>query len=70
LANRPRLLLADEPTANVDAAHQQKIVDLLREVCRMEKVAMLLVTHSQEVARQMDRVEHLEQINRTLEGVS
>jgi ABC-type lipoprotein export system ATPase subunit len=31
---------------------------------------MLLVTHSQEVARQMDRVEHLEQINRTLEGVS
>ncbi len=70
LANRPRLLLADEPTANVDAAHQQMIVELLREVCRLEKVAMLLVTHSQEVAKQMDRVEHLEQINRTLEGVS
>ena len=34
LANRPRLLLADEPTANVDAANQQKIIDLIRETCQ------------------------------------
>ena len=58
------LLLADEPTANVDPAHQQQVIDLLREACRHESIAMLLVTHSTEVADQFDRVEHLEQVNR------
>ena len=66
LANRPLLLLADEPTANVDPGHQQQIIDLLREACRTENVAMLLVTHSNEVANQFDRVEHLEEINRVV----
>ncbi len=63
LANRPMLLLADEPTANVDAGHQQQIIDLVRETCREEKVALLLVTHVGEVAGQFDRVERLEEFN-------
>ncbi len=63
LANKPLLLLADEPTANIDPAHQQQVVDLLRGVCRDERVAMLLVTHSPEVAGQFERVEHLEDVN-------
>ncbi|MEQ8787157.1 MAG: ABC transporter ATP-binding protein [Pirellulaceae bacterium] len=66
LANRPRLLLADEPTANVDPANQQHIVDLIRETCREEKIALLMVTHSQEVAGQFDRVEQLHRINLVL----
>jgi putative ABC transport system ATP-binding protein len=66
LVNRPGLLLADEPTANIDPAHQQQVVDLLREACRAENVAMLLVTHSSEVAGQFDRVEHLEELNRVM----
>jgi putative ABC transport system ATP-binding protein len=70
LVNRPGLLLADEPTANIDPAHQQQVVDLLREVCRAENVAMLLVTHSPEVAAQFDRVEDLENLNRVLRRVS
>jgi len=69
LVNRPVLLLADEPTANIDPAHQQQVVDLLREVCRVEKVAMLLVTHSPEVAGQFERVEHLEELNRVMAAV-
>ena len=64
LANRPRLILADEPTANVDAAHQQQLVDLIRETCREEKITLLLVTHSGDVAGQVDRVERLEEFNR------
>lgn len=68
LANRPVLLLADEPTANVDPAHQQQIVDLLREACRDEGVAMLLVTHSNEVSDQFERVEQLEDVNRVVAG--
>jgi ABC-type lipoprotein export system ATPase subunit len=66
LVNRPGLLLADEPTANIDPAHQQQVVDLLREVCQGENVAMLLVTHSPEVAGQFERVEHLESLNRVM----
>ena len=66
LANRPVLLLADEPTANVDPAHQQQVIDLLRGVCRDEDVAMLLVTHSNEVSDQFDRVEQLEEVNRVM----
>jgi putative ABC transport system ATP-binding protein len=69
LVNRPVLLLADEPTANIDPAHQQQVIDLLREVCRDENVAMLLVTHADEVANQFERVEHLEQLNRVVAAV-
>jgi len=64
LANRPVLLLADEPTANVDPAHQQQVIDLLRGACRREQIAMLLVTHSPEVSQQFARVEELENVNR------
>ena len=64
LANRPVLLLADEPTANVDPLHQQQIIDLLRAACDRESIAMLLVTHTPEVAEQFDRIEELEKVNR------
>lgn len=64
LANTPILLLADEPTANVDAANQQIVLDLLRNSCREEKVALLLVTHAPEVAKQFERVEKLAEFNR------
>jgi putative ABC transport system ATP-binding protein len=70
LVNRPALLLADEPTANIDPAHQQQVIDLLREVCQAENVAMLLVTHADEVAQQFERVEHLEQLNRVMATVT
>ncbi len=63
LANKPKLLLADEPTANVDSGHQQQILDLIRETCREENVAVVMVTHSSEVAGQFKRVDKLEQFN-------
>lgn len=63
LANRPKLLLADEPTANVDARNQQQIVDLIRETCTEENVALVLVTHTSEVAEQFGRVERLDEFN-------
>jgi putative ABC transport system ATP-binding protein len=64
LANRPKILLADEPTANIDQGHQQQVLDLLREACREEQVALLLVTHSPEVAQQFPRLERFDQFNR------
>ncbi|MEM9940295.1 MAG: ABC transporter ATP-binding protein [Planctomycetota bacterium] len=63
LANRPALLLADEPTANVDPGNQQQVVDLIRESCREENIAMLMVTHSMDVAQQFERVDRLEELN-------
>ena len=66
LASRPKLLLADEPTANVDPASSQMVTDLIRDSCREDNVSLLLVTHSMDVASQFDRVEQLEKINRVL----
>jgi len=66
LANKPRLLLADEPTANVDSTHQQQIVELLRASCQEEDVALLIVTHTPEVAEQFARVERLESFNQAV----
>ena len=70
LANRPRLLLADEPTANVDPANQQIIIDLIRETCREEEITLVLVTHSTEVADQFDRVDRLEDVNRVVTAIN
>lgn len=68
LANRPRLLLADEPTANVDPQNKQQIVELIRNFCVEEKIALLLVTHAMEVASQFDRVDQLEDINHVVKS--
>lgn len=66
LANRPKLLLADEPTANVDARNQQQIIDLIRQTCSEEQVALVLVTHTPEVAEQFERVERLDEFNQAM----
>ena len=68
LANRPRLLLADEPTANIDPANQDHVIDLIRESCRRDEVALLLVTHADEVASRFERVEPLEAFNQIAEA--
>jgi putative ABC transport system ATP-binding protein len=68
LANRPRAVLADEPTASVDAAHQQQVIDLLRDTCTAQDVALLVVTHAPEVARQFPRRLRLEEFNRAAQA--
>jgi len=64
LANRPRAILADEPTASIDASHQQQVIDLLRNTCSEQGVALLVVTHAPEVAVQFPRRVRLEEFNR------
>jgi putative ABC transport system ATP-binding protein len=64
------LLLADEPTANVDAANQQKIIELIRQTCKEEDIALIMVTHDLKLAQQFPRVERLEQLNRVLQSVT
>ena len=64
LANRPRVVLADEPTASIDAAHQQQVIDLLRTTCADHGVALVVVTHAPEVSAQFPRRLRLEDFNR------
>ena len=56
LANRPRVLLADEPTGNLDSATGAEIVTLLRALSTGEGLTVILVTHDQAVAGAADRV--------------
>jgi lipoprotein-releasing system ATP-binding protein len=56
LANRPAILLADEPTGNLDVATSNIVFDQLLRVVRGEGVAALIATHNPELARRMDRV--------------
>ncbi|QDT37042.1 ABC transporter ATP-binding protein [Stratiformator vulcanicus] len=64
LANSPSLMLADEPTANVDSANQQNVLELIRSACGEQNVTLLLVTHAPAVAEQFDRVEKLVDFNK------
>jgi putative ABC transport system ATP-binding protein len=56
LAHRPALLLADEPTGNLDEDTGDRIIELLTDLARQQGTTMLLVTHSNRVAQAADRV--------------
>jgi lipoprotein-releasing system ATP-binding protein len=56
LANRPRLLLADEPTGNLDTATSGAVFQNLFDLARIEGVGALIATHNMELASFMDRV--------------
>jgi lipoprotein-releasing system ATP-binding protein len=56
LANQPKLLIADEPTGNLDAANSALVFNVLREVCVNEQVAILMATHNLELAKLLNCV--------------
>jgi lipoprotein-releasing system ATP-binding protein len=56
LANRPRVLLADEPTGNLDIATSDRVFSELLEAVRGQGMAALIATHNPDLARRMDRV--------------
>ncbi len=55
LANDPRVVLADEPTGNLDSATAQEVVDLLVDLNRSREMTVVVVTHDDEVAGRMNR---------------
>lgn len=56
LINAPSLLLADEPTGNLDAQNAQSIFELLKDLQKNNNQTIILVTHNDEIAQQCDRV--------------
>ena len=55
LANNPQLILADEPTGNLDSANGKMIFDLLHNLSRTEKTTIIVVTHDLEIAGKTDK---------------
>ncbi|MEY4938442.1 MAG: hypothetical protein RIQ93_177 [Verrucomicrobiota bacterium] len=70
LANRPKLVLADEPTGNLDRKHAGEALGLIREVCREHGAALLLVSHDEEVLRQFEQRKDFADMNEAMKGVS
>jgi len=64
LANRPKLVLADEPTGNLDHKHAGESLELIREVCRENGAALLLVSHDETVLAQFEQRKDFAEINR------
>jgi ABC-type lipoprotein export system ATPase subunit len=64
LANRPALVLADEPTGNLDRKNARESQALIRETCRENGAALLFVSHDRDALAEFEHVESFEQINR------
>lgn len=60
LANNPRLILADEPTGNLDSENGAMIFELLHDLARTEKTTIIVVTHDLEIAGKTDKVFRLQ----------
>jgi putative ABC transport system ATP-binding protein len=67
LANRPRIILADEPTAALDSQRAGVVMDLLRRVATDRRGAILVVTHDEKIFNRFDRIFHLR--DGRLEGI-
>jgi lipoprotein-releasing system ATP-binding protein len=63
LVREPKLLLADEPTGNLDAATGERVFDLLRRLQRSRGLTSVIVTHNVEIAGSCDRLLALETLN-------
>jgi putative ABC transport system ATP-binding protein len=59
LIAKPRLLLADEPTGNLDSANGIEVLDLLEKEVRAHGTTLLMVTHDPDAANRADRIHHL-----------
>lgn len=64
LANRPQLVLADEPTGNLDRVNAREVLALIRDTCREAGAALLLVSHDPEMLAGFDTVQSFDELNR------
>ena len=70
LANQPQLVLADEPTGNLDPKNAREAIKLIREICRESGAALLIVSHDQGVLEQFDDCADLAEINLAMQEMA
>lgn len=70
LANRPKLVLADEPTGALDVKNAQQVLELIRKLCSEVGASLLLVTHDPEVMNKLPRAVTLAELNRAAQPVA
>ena len=63
LANQPKLVLADEPTGNLDPENAAEVLALIRDTCKENGAALLLVSHDKSVLGQFEEIRDLSEIN-------
>ena len=56
LINKPKIILADEPTGNLDSANSESMIDLLFDYTKKSKTSLIMVTHDNSVAERCDRI--------------
>ena len=56
LINKPKIILADEPTGNLDSANSESMIDLLFEYTKRSQTALVIVTHDNSIAKRCDRI--------------
>jgi len=56
LLNNPKIILADEPTGNLDSKNSQDVISLFKNICSQYKTTVIIATHDQEIANQADRI--------------
>lgn len=60
IITKPSLILADEPTGNLDSKNSKQVIDLLEKMCREYSTTLIIVTHDESIARRADRVIKIE----------
>ena len=60
IANEPSLILADEPTGNLDSKNSKEVIDLLESLCKTMNRTLIIVTHDERIAERADRIIRIE----------
>ncbi len=59
VASKPKIILADEPTANLDSKNSQKLIDMMRELNEKEGISILFASHDEMIKKSVSRIIHM-----------
>lgn len=64
VVNDPYLILADEPTANLDTKNSENVIELIKKVCEEKNISLILVSHDKDVIKKFNKVINFEEMNK------
>lgn len=69
IVNYPVMILADEPTANLDSRNSGMVIELIKELCKEEKIALIIVSHEADVINKFQNKKNFSEINITISSL-